>query len=278
MRHFLLLLFIVTSLNSQASCVSKLLKIFKPAQETSEEAFDESRRSFLRGGAAAVAVAAAPGGLVKVASAAVNEAVNRTALLRRAAQMRNGVNVSGMGDYAGSLERAASQADFSGVGEILQRRAQMLSERLSKGSDLFSKLPERIITEGQRPDLRTVLNSPNYQARIQRSLRSARTSTLITVKEEVTATREELMQLILENQNLSIQAFADNNMALAQVLFEMDTILLSQWKQTLEETKMAYQEHSELVPSLNTLLDEYIEEVDQVLRYLEDPQADEAVE
>jgi hypothetical protein len=58
----------------------------------------------------------------------------------------------------------------------------------------------------------------------------------------------------------------------------MDYILLSQWKQTLEETKIAYQEHSELVPSLNTLLDEYIEEVDQVLRYLEDPQADEAVE
>lgn len=273
MKRFQVYLFLfIFSFSSYAGCFTKLKQLFRSsAPETSEETFDSSRRNFLRGGAAAIAVAAAPGGLAKVATASVSDAVNRSALLRKAAKLKNGSSVTDIGDYAGSLDRAATSGDFSGVGDILQRRAQMLAERLQKGSDIFSKMPERIINEGSRPSLRTVLNNPNYQNRIARGLRASRISTLSDVNEELYKLRDDLMSLILENQNLSIQAIAMNNLDLPLALKETDLALFSQWKIVLEETREKYAEHSELFPQLNRTIDLFESELDQITNLYANP-------
>lgn len=280
MKRFQILLFIfIFSFSSSAGCLDKFKQLFRTtSSEAGEDTFDESRRSFLRGGAAAVAVAAAPGGLAKIATASVSDAVNRSALLRKAAKLKNGSSVTDIGDYAGSLDRAATSGDFSGVSEILQRRAQMLAERLQKGSDIFSKMPERVINEGARPSLRSVLNNPNYQNRIARGLRASRISTLSDVNEELYKLREELMSLILENQNLSIQAIAMNNLELSLTIKETDLALFSQWKIVLEETRDKYAEYNELFPQLNRTIDLFEGELEQIIELYANPVEEVATE
>lgn len=261
-------MFLINS-SVQAGCLDKLRNLISRTAPEDVET-DQGRRNFLRGSVAAIAVAAAPGGMARMATAAVADTVNRTELLRKAARLRNGVSINDAEDYAATLEEIASRTDFSGVGEILQRRATQLSDRLARGSDLFKNLPERILNEGNRPSLTEIRNSPQRLARIQRNLFNSRVRTLRNLNNDLMDARDQLIELILNSQQLQVDLLSENNLDAARILNAYDEYLIREWDQTLAALEGGTERRVHLYPELGQNIERYREEASVLLSIWED--------
>lgn len=237
------------------SCTSLFRKLFPQQEET---AFEESRRAFMRGAAASVAVAAmGPGQIIKVAASGAGAiSPERIAILRKATKLRKTITISGTETYKEALVRASQQPEFSEVSNILIKRAGQIQERLGAG-DFLKNLPARVLEEGTQ-------TSPNrvFDFRIQRRLTESRIKTLKGARLQLLQIREDLLEYLEHSMLYQLHLYENLELDLAALVHLVDNELMAKYQETLIQVKEVSEEAVELYPRLDETVDELLAELE----------------